>query len=264
MFLLSTLVALLSLSSPPSTAVAWHKNFSPMGRPEIRVASNNADVRVYASDREDIEALLYTDKKISPDAVGVTDRQSGNRVEIDVRVPNQWGAGFRQGLMIVELRIPMGSDIDIRSGNGSVIVKGAQGKLTLHTDNGNIEALGISGALSIESGNGDLQVEGIVTAVSLHTRTGNIAAQIDPGSKMNSAWVVRTGDGNVDLRLPADFSADLDVNTGDGNVRLDFPMAMIVGGRQSSVRGPINGGGQHLELRSDKGNIMVRKTAGFA
>jgi DUF4097 and DUF4098 domain-containing protein YvlB len=143
-------------------------------------------------------------------------------------------------------------------------VKGAQGKLTVHTDNGNIEALGISGALSIESGNGDLQVEGIVTAVSLHTRTGNIAAQIDPGSKMNSAWVVRTGDGNVDLRLPADFSADLDVNTGDGNVRLDFPMAMIVGGRQSSVRGPINGGGQHLELRSDKGNVMVRKTAGFA
>jgi len=79
---------------------------------------------------------------------------------------------------------------------------------------------------------------------------------------MNSTWVLRTGDGNVDLRLPEGFSAELDVHTGNGNVRLDFPVAAIGAGRQSSVGGPINGGGQHLGLRSDKGNIMVRKTAG--
>jgi DUF4097 and DUF4098 domain-containing protein YvlB len=262
MFLLSTLVALLSLSSPSSPPIAWHKNFSPTGRPEIRVASNNADVRVYASDRKDIEAVLYTDRKISSDAV--TGRQSGNRVELDVHVPNQWAAGLSQRSVILELKIPLGSDIDIRSGNGSVMVKDAQGKLTVLTDNGNIEALEITGALSIESGNGDLHVEGTVTAVNLRTRRGNIAAQVNPGSNMNSGWVVRTGHGDVDLRLPADFSADLDVSAGDGNVRLDFPMAMIGGGRQSNIRGPINGGGQHLELHSDKGNIMVRKAAGSA
>lgn len=79
---------------------------------------------------------------------------------------------------------------------------------------------------------------------------------------MNSSWVLQTGDGNVDLLLPADFSADLDVNAGDGNVRREFPMAMIGGGQQSRTRGPINGGGPHLELHSDKGNIQVRKTAG--
>jgi DUF4097 and DUF4098 domain-containing protein YvlB len=185
-------------------------------------------------------------------------------VELDIHVANQWVAGFSQRSVILELKIPLGSDIDIRSENGSVMVKDAQGKLTIHTDNGNIEARGIRGVLSMESGNGDLQVEGTVTAVNLHTRSGNIAAQINPGSNMNSGWVVQTGYGDVDLRLPADFSADLDVNAGDGNVRLDFPMAMIGGGRQSSVRGPINGGGQRLELHSDKGNIMVRKTAGSA
>jgi hypothetical protein len=138
MFLLSTLVALLSLSSPSFPAIAWHRNFSPTGRPEIRLASNNADVRVYASDRKDIEAVLYTDSKISSDAV--TDRQSGNRVELNVRVPNQWATSLSQRSVILELKIPQGSDIDIRSGNGSVMVKAAQGNLTIHTDNGNIEA----------------------------------------------------------------------------------------------------------------------------
>ena len=71
--------------------------------------------------------------------------------------------------------------------------------------------------------NGDLQVKGIVTAVTLHTRIGSICAQIDPGSKMNSRWVVPRGDGNIEHQPPGDFSTDVDVDTGDGNVRLGFP-----------------------------------------
>jgi hypothetical protein len=259
MFLLSA-VALLSLAFPSPATVAWHKSFSLKGRPEIQVSSNNIDVRVYASERKDIEAVLYADRTISSDAV--TDRKLENLVKLDVRLPSQWRDGFRPDSAVLELKIPLGCDIDVHSGNGSILVKEAEGKLTLHTENGNIEALGIRGILDVESGHGDLQVDGTLTAVVLHTRRGNVAAQIDFGSKMNSNWLVRTGDGNVDLRLPEDFSTDLDVQSGNGNVRLDFPMAMMGGGRQSSVRGPINGGGQHLEVHSDKGNIMVRKIAG--
>ena len=77
MFLPSALVALLSLTFPPPPTVAWNKSFTLTGRPEIRVASNNADVRVYAVDRKDIEAVLYIDKKVSSDTLSVADRQSG-------------------------------------------------------------------------------------------------------------------------------------------------------------------------------------------
>jgi len=48
-------------------------------------------------------------------------------------------------------------------------------------------------------------------------------------------------------------------------------MVEFIQGRPSYTRlpssadhGPINGGGQHLELHSDRGNTMVRKTAGSA
>jgi DUF4097 and DUF4098 domain-containing protein YvlB len=256
MFLLSA-VTLLSLAFPSPASVAWHKSFSLKGRPEIRVASSNADVRVYASDRKDIEAVLYTDRTISSDAI--TDRKAGNLLELDVRIPR---GGLSQDSTMLDLKIPLDCDVDVHSRNGSIMVKGAEGRLILHTDKGNIEALGIGGTLDVESGHGDLQVDGTLSAASLHTVTGNIAAQIDHGSKMSSGWAVRTGDGNVDLRLPEDFSADLDVQSGDGNVRLDFPMAMVGGGQPSRVGGPINGGGQHLEVHSDKGNIMVRKTSG--
>jgi DUF4097 and DUF4098 domain-containing protein YvlB len=257
MFLLSA-VALLSLAFPSPTTVAWHKSFSLNSRPEIQVASSNVDVRVYASVRKDIEAVLYANRTISSDTV--KDRKSENLVKLDVRPPSQWRAGFDSG--VLELRVPLGCDIDVQSRNGSIMVKDAEGKLTLHTESGNIAALAIRGALDIESGHGDLQIDGTVTAVILHTRTGNVAAQIDPGSRMNSNWVLRTGDGNVDLRLPEDFSTELDVNSGDGNVRLDFPMVVVGGGGRSAVRGPVNGGGRHLEVHSDKGDIRVRKIAG--
>jgi DUF4097 and DUF4098 domain-containing protein YvlB len=257
MFLLSA-VALLSLGFPSPATVAWHKSFSLKGRPEIQIASNNTDVRVYASDRKDIDAVLYADRTISSDAV--THRKSENLVKLDVRLPSQWRSGFDSG--VLELRVPLGCDIDVQSRNGSIMVKDAEGKLTLHTESGNIAALAIRGTLDIESGHGDLQVDGTVTAVILHTRAGNVAVQIDPGSRMNSNWLLRTGDGNVDLRLPEDFSTELDVSSGDGNVRLNFPMAVVGGGGRSAVRGPINGGGRHLEVHSDKGDIRVRKIAG--
>src|SRR6202035_583790 len=109
MFLLSA-VALLSLVFPFPATVVWHKSFSLMGRPEIRVASSNADVRVYASDRNDVEAVLYTDRAISTDAV--TDRESGKRLELNVKVPNQWEAGFSHGSAVLELKIPLACDVD--------------------------------------------------------------------------------------------------------------------------------------------------------
>jgi DUF4097 and DUF4098 domain-containing protein YvlB len=264
MLLFSALVALLSLSSPSFPVVAWHKNFSFTGRPEIRVNSNNVDCRIYGSDGRDIVAVVYTDGKISSDAVSVTDRQSGNRLELEVRVPNQSAAFFTQRSVILELRIPMDSDVDAHSGQGSVMIRDVQGNVAVHTDDGNIQTRGITGILDLESEHGDLQVDGTITTLNLYTRAGNIAALVGLRSKMRSPWVLRTGEGDIDLRLSEDFSADLDVHTGAGNVRLDFPLTMQGGGHQSSVRAPINGGGQHLEIHSDRGNIMVKKTAGSA
>ncbi len=57
MFLLSA-VALLSLAFRPPPTVARHKSFNLKGRPEIQIASNNVNVRVYASDRKDSQGFL--------------------------------------------------------------------------------------------------------------------------------------------------------------------------------------------------------------
>ena len=96
--------------------------------------------------------------------------------------------------------------------------------------------------------------------MTLHTDDGNIDGEAEAGSKNNSGWNLHTGDGNVALRLPSDFAADLDAETGDGRVNIVFPLTMNGSVKERSVRGKINGGGSLLELRTGDGNIELEKS----
>lgn len=54
----ATLVFLISLSAV-AHAEEWRKTFSLSGRPEISVDANDANLRVYAADRKDVEAVRH-------------------------------------------------------------------------------------------------------------------------------------------------------------------------------------------------------------
>jgi hypothetical protein len=76
---------------------------------------------------------------------------------------------------------------------------------------------------------------------------------------MVQGWTLMTRDGNIVLRVPANFSAELDAHSGDGRVTVDFPVTINGSMQESSIRGRLNGGGQALELRTGDGNISLRK-----
>src|SRR5207249_8669500 len=59
---------LLSVLVVPVSASEWKKDYSPSGKPVIRVDANDADIRVNDWDRKDIEARIITEGyKIGPD-----------------------------------------------------------------------------------------------------------------------------------------------------------------------------------------------------
>jgi len=126
--------------------------------------------------------------------------------------------------------------------------------------NGEIEAIAVDGPLKADTRDGNIRIDGVFSALDVHSGDGNISAEAGSGSKMSSGWVLRTGDGNVQLRVPDGFAADLDAHTGDGQVSVDLPVTMEGSFRESTVRGKMNGGGKSLELRSGDGNITVAKS----
>lgn len=241
-------------------AEEWRRNYSLAGRPEVTVNTNDADIRVNASDRKDVQAVvIVTGEEIGPSGVQITEHQDGNRVALTVHAPNRWGIVVHRRLIRVELEIPRQADLDLRSGDGNIRILDVKGSLRLESGDGEIEARGTEGPLKAHTSDGNIRVQGLYTALDLHTGDGNIEAQVEPGSKMESSWSLRTGDGNIDLLVPASFSAELDAHTGDGQLNFDFPLTVEGAMKESTVRGRMNSGGPTLELRSGDGNISLHK-----
>ena len=68
--------------------------------------------------------------------------------------------------------------------------------------------------------------------------------------------MLETSGGSVALTVPRALGAELDARTSGGRVSVDVPVAARVRGR-SEVRGPVNGGGPLLRLRTSGGSVSV-------
>ena len=80
--------AALAFVSQSAFADDWSHHWNVSGKPELRVTTGDASVTVEAGDDHIIDAKLTTvGWSIGPGAVRVDERQTGNKVEIEVKVP---------------------------------------------------------------------------------------------------------------------------------------------------------------------------------
>ena len=130
--------------------------------------------------------------------------------------------------------LPRRSDVQARSGDGSILVEHLNGKIDLHTGDGSIRATDMSGELTFRTGDGSVTVDDVqgrlawtpetaastcpamLGSVTSHTGDGSIVYRAQPRTAMTDDWDITTGDGGVSLYLPSDFVAELDAHTGDG------------------------------------------------
>jgi hypothetical protein len=197
-------------------------------------------------------------RRIAPGEVTITESQSGNRVDLEVRIPRQlFNLGIGQRSIAVVVRVPKKADLDVRTGDGSITVEGAQGEIRLHTGDGSIRATGLSGRLEADTGDGHMNVRGRFDALDLHTGDGGIEAAAEAGSRVETAWSLRSGDGGITLRLPEGLGAELDAHTGDGGIRLERPVTVTGTIRDNTVRGTLGPGGAPLRVRTGDGSIRL-------
>jgi len=254
---LSTVITI----SGAALADDWSKTFPISGRPDLRVNANDGAVTVRTWDRKEIEARVTTVRWKIPSDVQVVEHQSGDRVELEVRMPHRmFSLNFGQRSSIqVELRVPRDLRSEIRTGDGSITAENLHGETRLSTGDGRIEATSLDGALDAQTGDGRIIVRGRFDLLNLHTGDGSIEAEINNGSRITSEWTVRTGDGHITLRLPPTLSADLDVHTGDGHIQSDLPVTVSGSRNEHELRGKLNAGGPPFIVRTNDGSIRLEK-----
>jgi hypothetical protein len=260
----------------PAAAETWEKNFDVAGAPTLAVRTNDGSVQVDTWNRKAVGIrVVSTGWRLGSRGVSVDARQRGDRVDLEVRTPG-WSISFGVGHTVrIEVMLPARAALDIHTGDGSVTVGPLAGTVRIHTGDGGIRVSGLRGDVTVETGDGSVtatEIDGRFTAHSgdgsihasgrfdgleLMSGDGSIQARAGAGSRMASAWRVRTGDGRIELDVPRDLKADLDAHTGDGRITLDLPVQIT--GRMSgrTVVGSMNGGGPPIVLRSGDGSIVI-------
>ncbi len=271
------LIPLLA-AARPAAADVWNKAWNVTGTAQIFVNADDGNIRVDTGDSREVQARVETAGwHIGDDEVRIIATQEGNRINLQLKLPNQrFSISFHRSIS-VELTIPRNAELDLKTGDGNISthavdgflhaetgdgninVGAANGDIRLHTGDGNITGDGLAGMLAADTGDGNINLEGRFHVMDVRTGDGNIEITALEGSRVASAWKIDTGDGNVVLRLPDGVGADLDAHTGDGHVKIDFPVTISGKVEESRVRGPMNGGGPQLAVSSGDGDIRIEK-----
>ena len=253
--------ALCVVGSLAARAEEWTKTYSLTGRPDLRVETSDANIRVTTWDQNTIEAKVITSRyKIGEGGIRVNERQNGNMVEIDVRYPHhnftvEWG----QHKVDIIIQMPREGRAELRTGDGKIEVGNLKGEMDLHTGDGSVNLDGVDGKLRASTGDGHIQANGRFDELDLKTGDGHVDVRAINGSALASGWRLETGDGSVSLELPQDLAADVDLHTSDGHIDLDMPVMAEGKLRQNEIHGKINGGGSLLTIRTGDGSIHLRK-----
>src|SRR5271156_4185854 len=275
-----TMLALSTVAATPTRADDWSKTYQISARADLRVSTDDGDVTIIGSDQKQIDAHVTTEGyKISSSEVRIEESQSGDHVVISVKVPhfNFSFFGSRHKSIKVELHVPRELELDVETSDGNVVAQNVAGRVHFNTGDGNVTATGVhgdirlhtgdghitgtnfDGTLDASTGDGNLQISGRFDSLTLKTGDGNIEAQAGGGSKVANAWTVRSGDGHIPMRAPADLNANVDAHTGDGSITLDIPITVAGSLSHSSVHGKLNAGGGTLSISSGDGSIHLEK-----
>ncbi len=267
--------------APAARAEEWTKNYTVSGRANVHLDTNDGSVRVTTGDSKQVELRVIYNGYTLDKNLKIESRQDGDRVELSAREANHWNWGFgihvNRGLRL-EVRMPKDADLSVDSGDGSVEaqaimgnldihtgdghirVEGAKGQIRLRTGDGSIEGRDLDGKIEADSGDGHITLDGRFDTLNVKTGDGSINAHAEPGSKVVSAWSIHTGDGSVDLTLPADMNANIDASTNDGRISLGIPVTVEGQFSNSQIHGKMNGGGQPVTIHTGDGSIRLSHT----
>ncbi len=251
-----------------AAADEWNKTYTLTGKPELRIETSDANIRVETWNQNTIEARVVTDKyKIGPGGIQIDEHQSGNAVDLHVKFPHHYGVIINFHIthrveIIVEM--PRLGQVDLQTSDGNIRLRGLKGEMDLKSGDGHEEIEEVDGLLRAHTSDGHISASGRFDQLDLSTGDGRVEASVLPGSVVSRNWTIHTGDGSVQLRLPQDLSADLDLQTGDGHISVDVPVTVSGEMRGNHVRGKLNSGGNLLTVQTGDGSIEVQKSAGAA
>lgn len=259
--------------------------------PALVIDSFAGSITVRAGDGEEIQVRYVKHAPRTSDL---------DRIEVDIRpreggltiVTRHPGTLVVNSSVRLEVIAPPGASFDLNTGSGSVEVSGLKGGGKAETSSGRVTARDLSGTVALHTSSGRMSVQSFEGNLNLHVSSGsievagmkgNLDAHTSSGSidvRDAQGWVrlqtssgsidysgapegdcsFKTGSGSIDLRLPSDLDARVDLHTGSGTIRVNYPLQGEQDGLgKHDMRGYIGSGrGVSISASTSSGNVTLR------
>jgi hypothetical protein len=135
--------------------------------------------------------------------------------------------------------------------NGTVRVNGLEGAGQLRAVNGDVEVSGTAGLFSASTTNGDIHMELLRLAGFPHSQN------LDHAVPMH----LDTVNGTIDVALPSETQASLQVRCVSGDFRSDLPVTTLGAYTPRQFQGRLGSGGTEVRLSTVNGAIHIHSLA---
>lgn len=132
--------------------------------------------------------------------------------------------------------------------------------------NGSIDIKGFSSEIEINTLNDDINLSNVTGPLVLHSINGNISVDFSTVNQISPISITAIN-GEIDLNMPANTKANLNLSTMHGEVYTNFDIDFkkdekeglkYIGGG-NAIDGKINSGGVEINLKNINENIYLRK-----
>ena len=114
------------------------------------------------------------------------------------------------------------------------------------------------GPADVETSGGGITLERVAGKINGDTSGGGINAVLV--APLPGPVKLSTSGGGIKIKVAGDAAFDLDAETSAGSVNSELPVTVTGKLRRDHLRGPVNGGGKPVVLRTSAGSIHIIKS----
>jgi hypothetical protein len=185
-----------------------------------------ARIQTWAPTKAQAEALASQVRIVTSGRFRATGPNTGNRTG--------WAVSW-------EIMVPRRTGLDVQTHNGPISVEAVSGRINLEAQNGPISLTAVGGDVHGRAQNGPINV-------------------VLEGSRWTGEGLdVETFNGPVTVRIPQNYSAELETGTVNGPMNLDLDQPIPVRGRISRhIRSTLGSGGAPIRAVTTNGPVIIR------
>ena len=149
------------------------------------------------------------------------------QVIVDISAGNILGSGpatntDQTWALNLEVFVPQALALNLNTLNGNLSVVGIPGPVQLQSTNGNISTTNVPGAIQFKSTNGNVSLVGVTGDVNGQAVNGNIRLRVGGEHWLGQTIDVKDVNGSIELDVPHDCSAHVELSTVLGVIRTNF------------------------------------------